>query len=199
MQKVKTPLEFAASAIRALRAEKPDGTFTASTDGYAISGTSRTASSSALTRMGTMLLFDRADPDGYPEAGPPWISAGTLAERLRFVQTYLLEAGAPGKNDEGNNGNNLSDPVALLKLKVPVIDWKNERAIARFFLGFLYPGEGLGNLNHYEAAGAAFLNTDEDGLTVSLFRNLDPNGPDYNERVRGMVAMLMSLQRFHEQ
>jgi uncharacterized protein (DUF1800 family) len=35
-----------------------------------------------------MLLFDRAEPNGYPEAGAPWISAGTLAERLRYIQAF---------------------------------------------------------------------------------------------------------------
>src|SRR5438445_6267069 len=73
LQKVKTPLEYVISAVRALRAATGSSTFTASTDGNF---------SSPLSRMGSMNLFDRDAPDGYPEAGPPWISAGTLAERL---------------------------------------------------------------------------------------------------------------------
>ena len=37
-----------------------------------------------------MLLFDRQDPNGYPEDAPGWISGGTLAERIRWIQTYCL-------------------------------------------------------------------------------------------------------------
>jgi len=51
--------------------------------------------------MGTMLLFDRAEPNGYPEAGSPWISAGTLAERLRYTQALLIANGQSGHADAG--------------------------------------------------------------------------------------------------
>jgi uncharacterized protein (DUF1800 family) len=79
-QKVKTPFEFTISAARALRANIT-GAYTASLDGGALQ--------TALGRIGPMSLFNRADPDGYPENAPPWISAGTLAERIRFVQAML--------------------------------------------------------------------------------------------------------------
>src|SRR5207248_11619784 len=91
VQKDKTPLEYLISAIRALRAADTNGTFTASLD--SASGGIGTP----LNRMGTMLLFDRAEPNGYPEAGPAWISAGTLAERVRFIQAYLLASGQSGR------------------------------------------------------------------------------------------------------
>jgi uncharacterized protein (DUF1800 family) len=116
LQKVKTPVEFAVSAIRALRSANPNGSFTANTDGYSISGRSRTSSSSPLVRMGNMKLFDRDAPDGYPEAGAPWISGGTLAERIRFVQTMLMTNNAPAKADNISGGNfNVADPVALVE------------------------------------------------------------------------------------
>jgi len=38
-----------------------------------------------LNRMGSMLLFDRAEPNGYPENGASWISAGTLADALEMA------------------------------------------------------------------------------------------------------------------
>ena len=63
-QKVKTPLEFAAGTIRALRSGS-NGTYTASSDGYSIGGTTP-AGASILSRAGNMLLFDRDAPDGYP-------------------------------------------------------------------------------------------------------------------------------------
>ena len=53
--------------------------------------------------MGGMLLFDRNDPNGYPEDGPGWISGGTLAERIRFVQSVVVASGQNGKSDSGNN------------------------------------------------------------------------------------------------
>src|SRR6185295_7508334 len=69
-QKVKTPLEYVASSVRALRSVNSDGTATANTDGYSFN--------SQLNLMGQMSLFNRDAPDGYPEFGPNWISAGTL-------------------------------------------------------------------------------------------------------------------------
>ena len=117
LQKIKTPLEFVASTLRALRASNPDGTFTAGTDGYSFS--------SPLSRMGGMSLFNRAEPDGYPEAGPPWISAGTLDERVRFVQS-LLEA-----TTGSDAGNSVTDPVTLLKLKLPSNQWQPLRGHPR--------------------------------------------------------------------
>src|SRR5206468_441064 len=107
------------SVIRALRSAKPDGTFTAATDGYSISGRSGSASY-PLVRMGSMLLFNRDSPDGYPEASDPWVSAGTLAERIRFTQTLLMAVGDTNRNDGISGGNNnVADPVGLLKMKLP--------------------------------------------------------------------------------
>jgi len=205
MQKVKTPLEFTASTIRALRSELPDGTFTAETDGYDIVGTSTTPSGAPLTRMGNMLLFDRGDPDGYPEFGSAWVSAGTLAERIRFVQSFCIDVGDSGHtgsqgglgNDAGND--NYCNPVALLKQRLPSETWRKDTEVVNLFLRHLYPAEGLGNLNQYRELGKRFLNTEDDGVTASPFSGLSDTSTTYDERVRGMVALLMSFQRFQEQ
>jgi hypothetical protein len=186
-QKIKTPLEFVASSIRALRSINPDGTATASTDGQT------TSFSDPLSRMGNMLLFDRAAPDGYPENGPPWISAGTLVERIRFLQAFLNA----GTGDDA--GNNICDPVALLKKKLPSGSWNNAGDVADYFLGLLYPGEGKGNLTLYRSAAVDFLNTADDGVTASAFTGQSNTGTTYDTRVRGMVSMLMAFQRFQEQ
>ena len=81
-QKIKTPLEFTVSAIRALRSSTNGtgtaGSFSAYTDGYAIP--------SPLLRMGGMDLFNRDFPDGYSEFGSIWMSASTLAERTRWAR-----------------------------------------------------------------------------------------------------------------
>jgi uncharacterized protein (DUF1800 family) len=200
MQKVKTPLEFSVSAVRALRSANPDGTYTAMTDGYSISGRSRTSSSAPLTRMGGMMLFDRDDPDGYPESAGGWISAGTLAERIRFIQTMCMAYGESGRTDGISGGNNNTiNPVALLKKSLPPARWNDSGAIADYFLGILFPGEGKANLDLYRTAAINFLNSSDDGVFFSSFGSLSHTSAAYNNRVRGMVAMLMSSQRFQEQ
>jgi len=200
MQKVRTPLEFTVSTIRALRSANGDGTFTASTDGYSISGRSRTASSSPLTRTGNMLLFDRDAPDGYPEVGSPWISAGTLAERSRFIQTTLMASTNATKADGISGGNfNLTDPTTLLKRKIPSGSWNNDGAVADYFLSILFPGEGKANLDLYRQLAISYLNTGDNGTTVSTFANLLSAPATYDARIRGMVSLLMTLQRFQEQ
>jgi uncharacterized protein (DUF1800 family) len=189
LQKVKTPLEFVASSVRALRSANTDGTVTASTDGYSFS--------SALSRMGAMGLFNRSDPDGYPEAGASWISAGTLAERLRYIQSFLTAATTAGR--PGDAGANVSDPVVLLKKKLPQINWRNASAVADFYLSTLFPGEGTSNLDLYRRLAVNFLNTADDGVTLSSFSALADTSAAYDTRVRGMVSLLMTTQRFQEQ
>ncbi len=192
MHKVKTPLEFAVGTIRALRSQKPDGTFTAETDGYSL----RTP----MNRMGGMSLFDRGDPDGYPEAAPGWISAGTLAERLRFVQSVLIAVGQDDTAKSDSGRNNVTDPVALIKNKLPVLQWPDAGAVVDYFLSVIYPGEGKANLDLYRTTAINFLNTNESGL-ASPFSSLSMSGnpPPYDTRVRGMMAALLTFQRFQEQ
>ena len=207
--KVKTPLEFTVSTMRALRTSTNGtgnpGTFSADTDGYAISGGlgSYNQSLAPLTRMGGMLLFDRDAPDGYPESAQGWISAGTLAERLRFVQSVLINAGQSGKTDAGNN--NITSPLALLQrkfpLQAPAGNVSNATNVVDYFLGIFFPGEGAANLNQYRTAGINFLNSDDASLS-SPFANLTVTataGQTYDNRLRGLVAMLLTLQRFQEQ
>ena len=200
LQKVKTPVEFAVSAIRALQSTNTSGVPFARTDGYSISGRSRSASSSPLTRMGSMMLFDRDAPDGYPETAAPWISSGTLAERTRFIQTYLMAVGDANKNDGISGGNNnVSDPVGLLKAKLPSGSWSDPGAVADFFLGILFPSEGAGNLQDFRALAIDFLNTNDNGVGTSSFASLVNTTPAYDSRVRALVAALMSSPRFQEQ
>jgi len=185
MQNVKTPVEFVVSAVRALRSVNPTGPATANTDGYSYSG--------PMGRMGAMGLFNRAEPDGYPESGPAWISAGTLAERLRYVQSLLLA----GTGDDA--GSNTTDPVALLKKKLPPGSWNNATAVADYFVGILFPAEGKANLDLYRNAAVNFLNTDDTGAGSSAFASLGNTTTGYDTRVRGMVSLLMTTQRFQEQ
>jgi hypothetical protein len=189
VQKVKTPLEYVVSAIRALRVSDTRGVFTADTDGYALVA--------PLHRMGGMRLFDRDDPNGYPETGSSWISAGTLAERLRFVQSLLIAPGQSGKSDAGEK--NTTDPVSLLQKELPLADWSEAPAIADYFLHLLSPSEGKANLDLYQRAAINHLNTADDGKASSPFRALAVGSATYDLRVRSLVAMLLTLPRFQEQ
>jgi len=191
-QKIKTPLEYAVSAIRALRSTTADGFYTADTDGYSLV--------TPLVRMGTMALFDRGDPDGFPETAPGWVSAGTLAERLRFVQTIVMPTGDSTRNDSIAGGNkSFIDPSALLRRKLAAGLWSDAAAVSQYFVSTLYPGEGAGNLERYRTIAKNFLDTADDGVTASPFRLLTPGSAAHDQRLRGVVAMLMTLQRFQEQ
>jgi uncharacterized protein DUF1800 len=190
MQKVKTPIEFTLSAIRALRSVNTNGSFTADTDGYSLVTT--------LDRMGGMKLFDRGEPNGYPEDAQGWISAGTLAERLRFVEALCIATNQTGHSDLGNSS---CDPVALLKLQLPAQSWTNDSAVANYLLDTLFPAEGKANLAPYRSAAVQYLNTSENGKLASPFSTLSMTGnpSPYAVRVRGLAAQLLSSPRFQEQ
>ncbi|HRI13455.1 MAG TPA: DUF1800 family protein [Verrucomicrobiota bacterium] len=190
LQKAKTPLEFAVSTIRALRARLDDGQFTAETDGYSVYN--------FMNRAGRMRLFDRAEPDGYPEDAPGWISAGTLAERLRFVQSALMPQGMTGKDDAGPNTK--VDVFGLLQKRIPSAPGlRDPTVVAHALVGLLFPAEGTANLAKYREVAVNFLNTADDGIAASPFANLAPGTPTYDQRVRGLIGLLLSTQRFQEQ
>jgi uncharacterized protein (DUF1800 family) len=189
LQKIKTPLEFAVSTVRALRSQNDDGSFTADSDGYALAG--------IINRAGRLRLFDRAEPDGYPEDAPAWISAGTLTERIRFVQSALMPVTMTGKSDAG--AATRTDPVALLRKKLPAGQLNDANAVAAYFTGLLFPAEGTANLAEFRELAVRFLDTADNGTTASPFNALAVGTTNYDLRVRGMVALLMSTQRFHEQ
>jgi hypothetical protein len=91
--------------------------------------------------------------------------------------------------------------VQLLQVKLPAASWTNATAVANYFVNTLYPGEGAGNLQLFRDAAVNFLNT-TDTNTASAFSGLTPNstaGNVYDNRVRGMVSLLLTSQRFHEQ
>lgn len=206
LQKVKTPLEYTVSAVRSLRSSTNGsfaaGAFSADTDGYNLIGTA-----GPIPRMGAMSLFDRAEPNGYAEDAPPWISAGTLNERIRFVQAFMMITNQPGYSGttKGDAGlNTFCSPVALIMARLPAASRTNAAAVVDYFLGTIYPGEGAANLDLYRTAAINFLNNGSADNTPSVtpFGNLAVSASAtaaYDIRVRGMVGLLLSLQRFHEQ
>ena len=188
-QKIKTPLEFAVSAIRALRVQDTDTnsyvSATSDTDGYGIV--------TALSRMGGMNLFNKPEPDGYSEFGRIWLSTANLDERWRFAQHLLMASNYGLKTTDGSR-NNTSDPVKLIRLKLPSTAWNDPGAVVDYFAQILYPGEGAANLGLDREAAIEFLNTADDGRTSSPF-----NLSSHDGRVRGVVALLMCFPRFQEQ
>jgi uncharacterized protein (DUF1800 family) len=197
--KVKTPLEFAASTLRAFRASKPDGSLTASADAPSL-----VASGGLLDRAGRMRLFDRAEPDGYAEDAGGWISAGTLSERLRYVQSLALAGaglatGTGVRSSPDSLGSSRIDPSALLALRLTNGANRSAEAVTDYLLRLLFPSEGSANLSQYRALSIQFLNTTDNGITPSEFANLVPGTKDYDTRVRGLAALLLSSPRFQEQ
>jgi hypothetical protein len=182
--------------LRAFRARRADGTFTSIADPVNLSD-------GLLNRAGRMRLFDRADPDGYAEDGSGWISAGTLAERLRFAQSLAL-AGAnlattPAARSAADSvGASRIDPAGLVMLKLGSSATSAE-AVTDYLMGLLYPTEGAGNLATIRKVAIAFLNTADNGTTVSAFSTLVPGSRNYDGRVRGLAALLLSTPRFQEQ
>ncbi len=206
-QKVKTPLEFSVSAIRALLSTNVlTGIPTADTDGYSIANT---GSGSPIARLGSMNIYDRDAPDGWAEYGSAWINAGTLAERARFIQTFLLAsndvAKADGISSPGSINRNIANPVAILQAKLSTTAQQDATAVANLFVNILYPGEGSINTAAYRDIAAKFLQSDQYGdiNTSQSFSTVygagTGAGSEYDTRVRGMVSMLMTLQRFSEQ
>lgn len=187
-QKVKTPLEYSVSALRAFRADNGDGTFTATTDGAGLQA--------PLNRAGRMRLFDRAEPDGFPEAAGPWISAGTLAERLRYVQALSMKpANRPGGELDARTS---IDPVALLRRKKPAA-LTDAALAADYLLDLLFPAEGAGNLGAYRKLAIDFLNTGDDGVASSPYSSLGAGSINHDTRLRGLVSFLLTTTRFQEQ
>jgi len=197
--KVKTPLEFAVSTLRAFRASRPDGSSTSVADAPVL-----VASGGILDRAGRMRLFDRADPDGYAEDAGGWISAGTLSERLRFVQSVALAGsglttGTGVRSNPDAMGANRIDPAGLVSLRRGNGADRSADSVTDLLLRLLFPSEGAGNLTEYRALGIRFLNTADNGTTASAFATLVPGTRDYDSRVRGLAALLLSSPRFQEQ
>src|SRR5262245_25392644 len=123
---------------------------TADTDGYALA--------TPFSRMGGMNLFNKPEPDGWSEYGRIWLNTANLCERYRFAQHLLMPTASALKTADYNTRNNTSDPVTLLKTKLPAASWNNADAVADYFLGLLFPGEGAANLGADRAAAIDFLN-----------------------------------------
>jgi uncharacterized protein (DUF1800 family) len=102
--KIKTPFEFAVSALRAVDAEVTDGRFVAAD----------------LAGMG-MPLYDCKPPTGYSNRGHDWRSAASQVYRFDFAfrlaggalkGVAVPEAGLPGTDGQKNDAAALTDALA---------------------------------------------------------------------------------------
>jgi hypothetical protein len=144
------------------------------------------------TVLNPMAIPNRPEVGLAPERSP------SVCALSRPLTAPAQRTAAPAITDAGNS---VADPVALIKLKLPATDWSNAGVVVDYFLSILYPGEGKANLDLYRTSAINFLNTLDNGVTPSAFSGLSMAGnpPPYDIRVRGMVAMLLTLQRFQEQ
>ncbi len=162
MAKIKTPIEFINSTHRALGAQ--------------ISGKGLTE---RMSDMG-MELFQRDDPDGYPELGYEWMDTHNLLERLRFCQDLAV------------NGNfaagewSLQDLMRKQDLSSPV-------DIIEYFDQALFQGQLT---ERRKAVFLDFVNSDDAGYT-------DPvealKGGAKQRRLEQMVGIILSTQEFQFQ
>jgi hypothetical protein len=119
-----------------------------------------------------------------------------LTERIRFVQSLLHPLGPERPLEAGASS---ADPLKLLQRKLPPAQWTSAEAVVDFFLETVYFGHGKASLQPVHDLALHFLNHAEDGKTVSNFSELKPGTPPFDTRVRGMVALLMSLFAFSQQ
>jgi len=198
--KLKTPLEFTVSAVRALRTSTNEtyaaGSFSANTEGYSmVCGTNSTSFAFPLARMGAYHIFDRGEPDGYPETGTIYVGASGLAERVRWIHSILPRTPTTDGIQGGNRTR--TDPVGVLNRFLGPGLRGDADAVARLFATLIYPGESAANLDEYRRIAIDALNTADDGQASTFSTSLTVN--TYQDRVRRMVATLMSMPRFNEQ
>ncbi len=161
--KVKNPLEFIASTARAL--------------GVLTSGN---AVLDDMSRMG-MSLFDRDEPDGYPEFGSEWIDTGTLLARMKLGQ-------ASAEGTQASSGDLYWNALAFLDSRG--LDTADE--IVTFYNRLLFQG----TMSQEQVnIVLEFLNTDDNynPLTFSRAR------ADFAVRTQQALGLMLSFPEWNIQ
>lgn len=158
--KVKTPVEFINSSLRVL------------------SGSASGQDLPSLNRRMGMHLFDRDEPDGWPEAGSDWVDSGTMLERINFVRRLAA-------NEDSDytwatvsflNSNGASTASEIVDL----------------FDDLMFQGSlSLAN----KTLLLEFVETNDSGQPQAL----DPLATNYAQRVRSLVGLLLSMPQWHFQ
>ena len=146
--------------------------------------------------MGEFRIFDRAEPDGYPETGTVYVGANGLAERVRWIYS-ILDNPTIGDGISGGNKTSINPYGIVQRYLAPGLH-KSDDAVARLFVSLIYPGEGPANMDEYRRNAIDYLNTSDAGA-ASAFSGLTLGSTTYDDRVRRMVAALMTMPRFNEQ
>ena len=110
-----------------------------------------------------------------------------------------LTTGTGVRSNPDAMGANRIDPAGLVSLRLGNGADRSAEAVTDLLLRLLFPSEGAGNLTEYRALGIRFLNTADNGTSASTFATLVPGSRDYDSRVRGLAALLLSSPRFQEQ
>ncbi len=158
--KVKDPLEFINSTVRALDASVDALNF----EGY-------------MEDMG-MHVFDRDEPDGWPETGVDWITTSGMLTRIKFVQDL----------------NASTDPDFMWRTRSFLAENQMETAgeIIDFFNNLLYQGS---------------LDAEARARLVEFYETNDSYNPlpflptrgDYESRVDSGVSLMLSLPQWNFQ
>jgi uncharacterized protein (DUF1800 family) len=125
-------------------------------------------------------LFQWETPDGYPESGEKQLGTAKVLERIRFNASI-----ASGGPDDVQY-----DLRALLQGHSIALD--DAAAIVDFLVRLFFQGQIAATERQ---AAIDFLNTDLNGAAATL----DPNGPDWDSRVRLTAAFVASIPRALQQ
>jgi uncharacterized protein (DUF1800 family) len=125
-----------------------------------------------------MHLFTRDDPDGWSESGIDWIDTGTMLSRMQFGQALATD-GVGGVN---------WDVAAWLAAH----QLTSAEAIVDHFDRLLFQGT-LAPSNR--TLLIQFATTDEAGNPLPL----TPNRADFQNRVRELVGLVLSMPQWHFQ
>ena len=125
-----------------------------------------------------MDLFQRDEPDGYPETGLDWIGTTTLLERINFARRFTSNV----DNDYRWTFENFIDQTQGLG-SVEVLEVFDEV----LFQGSLTEAE--------KCVVIDYLETDLDGFPWPL----DPDAANYETRIRDTVGFMLSMPRWQFQ
>jgi hypothetical protein len=169
LTKVKSPIEFVNSAVRALGADLVDDDLRDRISDQAMS------------------FFDRDEPDGYSELGSAWVDTLSLLERMRFCQATASNASFGATTWDALDflaDNGLGSTPAAPDEIANLID-HFDRTV---FLGTL--------TEERRAVILDFANTDNAG-NPSPFAGL--SGAGRRQRLEETVGLILATPEFHYQ
>ncbi|MFN0059099.1 MAG: DUF1800 family protein [Planctomycetota bacterium] len=160
--KIKTPFEYLISTLRSVEADTSGFPVIFGVGGFFQTG---------LIGL-NQFLFLYPTPEGQPESGSAWLGSTALLNRILFAN-YAMQ---PGPDPVANLFNPMNDAGITLDDPAAVVD---------FWLARLF--QNSYDLIDREIA-ITYLSQDASGVPAPLF----PLTPGYRQRVRALVAFLLS-------